>query len=90
MTAIGDFGKNVDEARNRLNTFSDDFVGDYVTEIDAKLAEIGGQIQTEVEKITGELKDLGLNSSQIPDEFYSAIEMYTDVISPVNTNTVQF
>ena len=85
MIAIEDLNGKIDQAKDLMNTFSSSFVQDYIEEIDAKLTTIGDQIKEEVGNITGELKDLGINSSMIPDEFDEYKDIFVDVVYQVIT-----
>ena len=74
----------MDDAQSKLDGFSDTFVGDYTDKIDVELVSIGEKIKEEVDKITLQLNDLGLNSSLLPDDFDEYVDLFTDVISQVN------
>ncbi len=80
---INDFQKVISDANSTLNGFSGDFVGNYSKDIDDKLVEIGDTVVEEVNKITDQLNDAGLNSSLIGEEFYKFLDFYNQYITQV-------
>ena len=83
MTAAGEFGKVIDDANNLLDGFSDKFVSNYTKDINKTLDDIGEYIKREVAQVTDELKGVGFNRSDIPQELYDGIDFYTSVIYQV-------
>ena len=83
MTAAGEFGKVIDDANNLLDGFSSEFVSNCTKDINELLDDIGEDIRSEVAKVTDELKGVGFNSSDIPQELYDGVDFYTSVIYQV-------
>ena len=72
------------KAQGSLDSFSGNFVSNYTSDITGKLDDIEKSIKDEVGEITGQLTDLGINSSLLPDEFNDYVNEFTSTISPVS------
>ena len=71
------------KAQGILDSFSGNFVSNYTSDITGKLDDIEKSIKDEVGEITGQLMDLGINSSLLPTEFNDYVNEFTNTISPV-------
>ena len=74
MKAVSDFRGKVDETQTQLDN------------IDTKLESIGKDIEGEVEKVTAELKEIGLESLQTTD-LNDAVDIFTDIVHQVNVES---
>jgi len=81
--AINTLRGQVTKAQDILGSFSGNFVSNYTSDITEKLDDIEKSIKDEVGEITGQLTDLRINSSLLPDEFEDYVDEFTTTISPV-------
>lgn len=86
MKAVSDFRGKVDETQTQLDTFSGNVIKDFTDDIDTKLESIGKDIEGEVEKVTAELKEIGLESLQTTD-LNDAVDIFTDIVHQVNVES---
>ena len=86
MKAVSDFRGKVDETHTQLDTFSGNVIKDFTDDIDTKLESIGKDIESEVEKVTAELKEIGLESLQTTD-LNDAVDIFTDIVHQVNVES---
>ena len=86
MKAVSDFRGKVDETQTQLDTFSGNVIKDFTDDIDTKLESIGKDIESEVEKVTAELKEIGLESLQTTD-LNDAVDIFTDIVHQVNVES---